>query len=128
MNREQINKDIINILVSFIIFVICFKIAFYKDSILFIIHSSAGVYWLFVLPGISITYLFWNQLKFLERLFIGFALGSAVIGITSYYLGLAGTNINSHHIYLPIIIILLSALLYYWKNHRKKSEKRIDKE
>jgi len=99
----------------FIIFLIIFKLIYYKDSFLISLRFVASLFWMFVLPGYSVMSYWREKLDFTERLIIGIGLSAAVIGIASYYLGLIGLNISYHGYILPAVIIVAGCLLSYYK-------------
>ncbi len=109
MKKEAFNelkRESIYIGALFIIFLIIFKIIFFKESFFIVLRTVFSIFWLFVFPGYSIM-LYWNEkLDFIERLVIGVALSAAVIGISSYYIGLAGLNIKYHGIILPLALMI----------------------
>lgn len=102
----------------FIIAIIIFKIAFFKEGFIILIRNVLSIFWLFVLPGYFLM-LYWKEkLEFTERFVIGIVLSAAIIGIFSYYLGLIGLNIKYHTIVLPLILIFIGIII----NYRKKKE------
>ena len=115
MKKEAFNelkRESIYIGALFIIFLIIFKIIFFKESFFIVLRAVFSIFWLFVFPGYSIM-LYWNdKLDFAERLVIGVALSAAVIGISSYYIGLIGLNVKYHSILLPIILISSGIFLF----------------
>ena len=114
---DKINKELVYLLIAFLISIVIFKAVFYKESFLNVLKMVASLFWLFLLPGYSIM-LYWDEkLDFLERLIVGIALGIALVGTLSYYIGLIGLNIKFHAIILPLLLILIGVVL----SLRKKS-------
>tara|TARA_Y100000310_G_C20060137_1_gene524599 strand:- start:94 stop:450 length:357 start_codon:yes stop_codon:yes gene_type:complete len=113
LKKEVFNtviKELKYIGILFLVVLIIFKIAFFKENLLVLIRNVLSLFWLFVLPGYFLM-LYWREkLEFIERFIIGIALAAAIIGIFSYYLGLIGLNIKYHTIMLPLILILLGFL------------------
>ena len=104
---EHVKKELLYIGLMFLIVLIAFKIAFYKENLAVLLRSVLSLFWLFALPGYFIM-LYWKEkLGFTERFIIGTALAAGVIGILSYYLGLLGLNIKYHTIILPLVLILI---------------------
>jgi len=101
-----------------IIFLIClvaFKIAFFKESFFIIIRNVLALFWLFALPGYFIM-LYWEEkLNFLERFIVGITISAVIIGTVSYYVALAGLNIKYHYIILPITLIVLGMTINLYK-------------
>ncbi len=88
---------------------IALEIAFYKENLLAVLRNALSLFWLFVLPGYFIM-LYWHEnLGFLERFFVGFAVAAGITGVFSYYAGLIGLNIKYHVILFPIVMILVGA-------------------
>ncbi len=112
-----VKKELQYIGLIFLLLLIIFKIAFYKENILVLFRMVLSLFWLFALPGYFIM-LYWEEkLGFLERFIIGIALSAAIIGIFSYYTGLMGLNIKYHSVVLPLILILVGVVinLRKWK-------------
>ena len=117
-HRFLLVKELKYVGLLFIIVIITFKIAFFKENIISLIRSVLSLFWLFVLPGYFLM-LYWKEkLEFTERFIIGIVLSAAIIGIFSYYLGLIGLNIKYHTILLPLILILIGVII----NFRKTKE------
>ena len=108
---ELIKKELLYLLIIFIIANVIFKIAFYKESLLILARNVISIFWLFVLPGYFITFYWRERLEFTERFVIGIVIAAGLIGIFSYYLGLAGFNIKYHVIVLPLAIIAAGLLM-----------------
>jgi len=106
--------DIHKLLISYFIAIAVFQIVFFMENILINIRSVSVLFWLFVLPGFGITYLW--KFNFLERLAVSVAISAAIVGISSYYLGLAGLHVTASSVVLPIVYILMGLLVI----HRKK--------
>ena len=117
-HRFLLVKELKYVGLLFIIAIIIFKIAFFKESFIILIRNVLSLFWLFVLPGYFLM-LYWKEkLEFIERFIIGIVLSAAIIGIFSYYLGLIGLNIKYHTIVLPLILILIGVII----NFRKAGE------
>jgi len=94
----------------FLLALIIFKIAFFKENFVVLLRNVLSLFWLFSLPGYFIM-LYWNKnLDFTERFVIGIVLSAAIIGIFSYYFGLMGLNIKYHAILLPLILIFVGLI------------------
>ena len=104
---EQIRKELMYSGVLFIVIFTIFKLIYYKDSFSASLVFVASLFWMFVLSGYFIMFYWKEKLDFMERLIIGIALSAAVIGISSYYIGLTGLNIRYHGTILPLAMILI---------------------
>lgn len=87
--------------------IIIFKIIFYNESMINVLRIVFSLLWLFGLPGYFLMLHWQESLDFRERFVVGIALAAAVVGISSYYLGLIGINIKYHGFILPPIIIAI---------------------
>ena len=85
------------------------------ESFLIVLRTVFAFFWMFILPGFYLMYYWHEKLSFLERFIVGIAVSASVIGISSYYLGLAGLNIKYHGILLPILFLIIDFILI-WKN------------
>lgn len=99
---------------------ILLKITFYNESITNILKISAAIFWLFILPGYCITIMWRKENRFLERLAISIPISTALLGITSYYLGLAGLNLKTQAWLLPAVIIAAVIINNMYLNHQNK--------
>lgn len=118
MKKEIFNlKELKYIGFLFIIVLIIFKIAFYKENLVVLFRNVLSLFWLFALPGYFIMLYWKEQLGFVERFVIGVAIAAAIIGIFSYYIGLIGLNIKYHAVVLPLILILIGAVINL-RNHK----------
>ncbi len=119
MNANKVNKlsEVKKIALSFVVFVLLLKIIFFKETLLNVLKSAASIYWILILPGIGLTYIFHN-LSFVERIVASIAIGASILGISSYYAGLLGIHIKYSAVLLPTIFIMLSAIVMF-----KESEK-----
>lgn len=97
--------------ILFLLVLIAFKIAFFKEDIILLLRNVLSLFWLFVLPGYFIMRYWEDKIEFLERLIVGVILSAAITGILSYYIGIAGLNIKFHAIILPLIIILIGVII-----------------
>lgn len=114
---ELVKKELQYIGILFLLVLIIFKIAFYKENLIVLFRNVLSLFWLFALPGYFIM-LYWKEkLGFLERFIIGIALSAAIIGIFSYYIGLIGLNIKYHAIVLPLVLILIGIVINL-RNHK----------
>lgn len=99
--------------------IVLMKIAFYNESLMSVIRVVLSFFFVFVIPGYSIMLYWIDKLGFAERIIFGTVMGIAVIGASSYYLGLIGWNVNSQHIALPLMFIALGIALG-WKRVNQK--------
>ena len=104
---ETIKKEFQYIALLFLIVLIIFKIAFYKENFIVLFRYVLSLFWLYVLPGYFIILYWKDKLRFTERFVIGSVFAAVIIGIASYYFGLLGLNIKYHTIILPLILILV---------------------
>ena len=115
---KQIKNELIYLIISFIVMIIIFKIAFINEGIAIILRTVSSLYFMFIVPGFALLY-YWNdKLSFIERFVLSLAVSGAIIGIVSYYLGLAGLHIKYTIIHLPALIIII-AVLINWKRSQK---------
>lgn len=102
--------------IGFAVAFIILQLVFYKENPLTILKITAGLFWLFTIPGMAIL-LFWREkIGNAALLVMGTVLGMAVVGIASYYLGIVGLNIKYSGIILPILVTA-TALTFSLKKH-----------
>lgn len=102
------------------------KIAYVNEGIADVLRVSASLFWLFIVPGYFLT-LYWKEsLGFVERTVFGSVAAIAVVGITSYYLGLIGLKLQSQTTLLPLAITALSfaACLKSWARKNPQQQRQ----
>jgi hypothetical protein len=108
---ETVKRESVYVGILFLISLVIFKIAFYKENFMSLLRNVFSLFWLFVVPGYFIM-LYWEEkLGFVERIVIGISVTAAITGISSYYLSLAGLNISLHTIVLPVLILLIGIII-----------------
>ena len=119
---EQLKKELLIIVLIFIAALIAFKVIFLPESFLVVFRTVLAIFWLLVLPGFFIMFYWREELKFFERLIIGIAVGTSIIGLASYYIGLMGLNIKHHTILLPSIMIAAGLITAFNKKPSQHTE------
>ena len=102
---DKIKSELMYILIIFALAVLIVNFIFFNEGIIVKTRAVFSFFWLFIIPGYSLMLYFEKNLELIERLIIGIPLGAAVTGILSYYLGLAGLNLNYHIFLLPPLLI-----------------------
>ena len=103
---DAIKKELKYIGLLFLVFLVIFRVVFFKENLVVLFRIVLSLFWLFVVPGYFIM-LYWREkIDFTERFIIGIVLAAGIIGIISYYLGLAGLNLKYHAVILPSVLIL----------------------
>jgi uncharacterized membrane protein len=115
-----VKKESLILLYLFIALVVIFKIVFYNEGIWTILRTVFGIFWLYLLPGFSIMYLWREKLDFLERLIFGTVLGMAIAGLSSYYITLFTGSIRYQFIIIPILAEIVAFILLAYQNRRQK--------
>jgi len=116
---SALNKDLINkikkelqyLFILLISLIIILKIVLYKEDLFTITKLLLSVFWVLLIPGFFLIYIWHNKLDFLERTIISVPVSSALIGITSYNLALVNIDIKYHIFSLPIIFLILSLII-----------------
>lgn len=94
-----------------VILLVTLKIIFIESSIVTTTLTGIGYLWTMILPGYAIMYYWRGKISFGERVLIGSVLGMAILGITSYYIGLIGINIKYHAIIIPLIVFITAFII-----------------
>jgi hypothetical protein len=119
---EQLKKELLIIGMVFAASLTAFKIIFFRESFFVVLRAVFAVFWLLILPGFFIMLYWHEELKFFERLIIGIAAGTSIIGLASYYFGLMGLNIRYHTILLPSIMIAAGLVMTLNKKYSQHAE------
>ena len=109
MDKEKLKKEAVCMAVLFAVTLAIFQAVFYKENILTTARTVASVFWLFVLPGFSIMYLWHDKLDFLQRTVAGTVLATAITGIIGYNASLLGLHIRYHAVILPAAMYIIAA-------------------
>lgn len=120
---DKIKEESMWLLYLFICLVVVFKIVFYKENISTLIHSVFGLFWLFILPGFALMFIWKDNFDFIERLIGGSVLSVAIIGLTSYNLTLLNVNIRLQYILVPLSIEVISITIIYFLTKQKVYKK-----
>jgi len=115
---DLIKKEIKYIGFVFLIALVIFKIAFYKENLIVLLRNILSLFWLFVVPGYCFMLYWHDKLDFVERFIVGIALSAAIIGVFSYYLGLIGLNIKYHLFLFPVLISLIGLVMVFKKRNK----------
>lgn len=109
--------------ILFLLSIIILKVLFYKESILITLRLVASFFWMLILPGFILMCNWREKISFTGRLIISIALSAAIIGISSYYLGMIGIHIKFHGILLPAVFIILGFLILLKKKSYSNKQK-----
>ena len=108
---SKIKNELVYLLIILVISIIALKIIFFKEDLLVVLRLTLSFFFVFIIPGFSIMLYWEDKLSFTERLVIGVGVSAALIGISSYYLGIIGLNIKYHTFILPITFTLTGILI-----------------
>ena len=104
-------NEIFGMVIAFILVLTLLKIVFYQETIFTLLKITASIFWLFVMPAYFIAAIWKEQITLIERLTIGVPISAAILGILSYYLGLAGLNLQIQTWLLAPIICIFAFVL-----------------
>lgn len=108
--QDNLKKEMIYMAVLVLLEIIILKIIFNKESLLVVVKLALSLFWLFILPGFMIMYLFAERLNFLERIIAGTALGMAFYGVLGYNLGVLGLPMKYQIWILPLLGISIGII------------------
>jgi uncharacterized membrane protein len=117
---EKMN-DAHKLLISYAVALAICQVVFFAEGFFVIVKTVSVLFWLLVLPGLGITYLW--ELQFTERLALAVAISAGIVGIASYYLGLAGIHVTISSVALPVICIIAGTLVVFRKKVIKAAKK-----
>lgn len=104
---ERLKKELVYLTWILVLVLVIFKAVFYKEDFAVIIRFALSSYFVFVLPGFSLLLYWAEKLGFFERFVVSIPCSAALIGILSYYIGIAGLHIKYLSFILPLFLILL---------------------
>lgn len=107
---HKVKNEIVYMLVFLVLEIILFKIIFNKESFSVVLKLALSLFWLFILPGFMLMYLFIENLNFIERMIAGIVLGLAFMGIIGYNLGVLGLVFKYQVWIVPIAGIVIGVV------------------
>ncbi len=122
---ELMNQEARALGITAIVVFTILLIAFYKSSPLIILKMAAALLWLFAIPGMLLLLCLREKLDRMERMVMGALLSAAILGISSYYVGLLGLNLKYHYVVLPIVLDAVGIFLFM--RHEKAVETQTGK-
>jgi hypothetical protein len=113
MKKFDIKKmtDLHKLAISYLAAIVIFQIVFFMENTINVIKTVSVLFWVLVLPGLGITYLW--KMGFLERFALSVAVSAALMGIASYYFGLAGISATTSSVVLPVIFMAAGCLIVF---------------
>ena len=90
---------------------IIFVIVFYKEPIISTIRITLAIAVMTYVPGYLLTKRIFEQNS--QRLLFGSAISIIIIGISAYYLGLIGIQLQISAFMLPLTLILTGIIINY---------------
>lgn len=103
---EKLVRELAYLAAVFFVCLIMMRLIFSRDSILVIVKLLSALFWMFVLPGYSLTFWCHRNLDFLTRVVVGVGISAALMAVGGYYLGLLGLHVRYHGIVIPVFLIL----------------------
>ena len=113
---DEIKREMICLLILILIEMIFLKLIFNKEPLFIIIKLTLSLFWLFILPGFMIMYLFYEKLDFLTRIVAGTVLGMAFYGALGYNLGVLGLPIKYQMWLVPALGVMISIIVLIRKD------------
>ncbi len=125
LNKNRYIKEVLAIGILFVSLCILFEIIFYKTDISRNIYLVASLFYIFILPGYSITLFLKDDYALGERIVIGSLFSAAILGILTYDFGVLGWHIKSQSWILPPIFIMIGVgvNMIKFKQKQKKDVK-----
>ncbi len=123
LDKEKWIREFKYLALTILLILVALKIAFFKESFLVTLRTTLAITWMFLLPGLALMYYWKEKLDFLERLIIGFAVSTSILGISSYYLALFGFKVKYHLYVLPLAMIIIAIILIWHKEKNNNDHK-----
>lgn len=122
LETKTIKTESLYLLLLLAIFIIIFKIVFYKEALFTLVWAVVSFFLTFTIPGFILCYLWHDKLDFTERFIIGNMLGLVSVGILSYNISVwIGINIKIISIITPILITLIYGGMVYLMEKKKST-------
>ncbi len=114
-----IKKETGYIMIIAAVFLVGFKVLFYKESVEVIARTIGGIFWMSIVAGFPIMYYWHRQLNFLERITLGGVLGLGLSTVTAYYLSFAGVGLKLSAFLLPPLFGVVGSVIIYFRFFRR---------
>lgn len=109
---------------AFAALLVILYITYRDENITTVARTAAAIYWLFVIPGYAVMLHWRGHLGFVERVVVGTVAAMAVVGVSSYYLGLIGLKLQNQTLILPAAVIVISFALAARFSARKSQQQQ----
>ena len=126
MLRDDVVKELRSVGVYFVIVLMILQVIYFKSSIVTTLRVALSFFWLFVVPGLCVLFYWRKQLVFVERALISIPIGVAILGVTSYFLGLGGLHVKYHGYLVPGVVVVVTVAYYGWFSGRKRRLEEAD--
>ena len=106
----DIKPELLRMGIVYLVLLAILKTVFFKEPFIQLAAVAFGIVYAFVIPGYALMLRISKKPDFLASLIIGTVLSIAIIGISSYYIGLFGLHVK-YHFFLPALFTALFLLL-----------------
>ena len=114
-SSKELKTELIWLFELFVLSSILLKILFFNEPIISLARITLSLYLLFILPGFLLLNYWQKELSFLERFVVSFAVGTAILSILMYYLGLLGVPLSYLWAIIPTLEIIIGVAVHYKK-------------
>jgi len=94
LETAQLKVEAVKLGLLFVAALAAFQIAFFKESPLVVLRIVAAMFFLFVLPGWCVLYIWREKIGFLERAVAGAILFAGITAILAYFSGFIGIHVK----------------------------------
>lgn len=120
MTEQSIKKIIFDevkiLLIAFIIFYAFFQIHYYKESVFVVLKTVIAHFYLFIIPGYSLCWIFYGQIDRIERLILGTGVGYGLQPFLVYLINsIIKVNIGEYYLYVSAAMILLGIGIFIFR-------------
>ena len=107
--KDKLKNELKMLIYLFAGVFIVFQVVFYKTSLIQNFLAVLSLFFIFVLPGLFLTFCMRESFGFAERVVAGSLFAAAILGIATYYLGLWGLHIRISSWILPPVLMAAGA-------------------
>ena len=104
--RDELKNELKMTVYLFVGVFIVFQVVFYKTPVIQNFSAVLSLFFIFVLPGLFLTFCMRESFGFVERVVAGSLFAAAILGMATYYLGLWGLHIRISSWILPPALML----------------------
>ncbi len=122
-SKEIILSELKVILIAFILFYAFFQIHYYKENVFVVLKTVIAHFYLFIIPGYSLCWIFYDKIDRIERFILGIGLGYGLQPFLLYLINsITKVNIGGYYLYVSGGLIIIGSIIFIWRIRQKRQD------